>query len=164
MSNLTKLVGSSPRTPGWTYRSLPASPQSPYCPPPSETGFRPLFSASSATGFCPHHRPHICCVHVVGLLTRLTMTLAEPRNLAEVRCTVRSQHRVAAMPECTGTETLLPGETKIRVCVRFFGSSKSGFSTDSRVQRHGVDVVQGVGKTDVDAPRHQESSFHGLWP
>ena len=164
MGNLTKIVGSSPQTPGWTDRSLPASPRHPTVHLHPRQGFAPYSLPHQRPGFAPTIALAYVVVHVVGLLTRLTMTLAEPRNLAEVRCTVRSQHRVAAMPECTGTETLLPGETKIRVCVRFFGSSKSGFSTDSRVQRHGVDVVQGVGKTDVDAPRHQESSFHGLWP
>ena len=41
-----------------------------------------------------------------------------------------------------------------------FGDPQNpGFPTDSGVRRHGVDVVQGMGKTDVDAPQRQESSF-----
>ena len=160
MRNLTKLVGSSPPTPGWAYRSLPASPQSPGSPPLSATRLIPLFS-TSITGRVPirHHFVHFMrpCVRSVGLLTRLTMTLAEEQSLADVRVV----HREVPTLCCSDarmrrTEAPLPGETEIQVqfqvCVRFWGPSKSGVFTGSRVRPTGVDIVRGMGKTDLGAP------------
>ena len=109
---------------------------------------------SHSPSLCPYIRP---CVRSVGLLMRLTMTVAEPRNLADVRVV----HREVPTLCCSDarmrrTETLLPGETEIQVhfqvCVRFWGPSKSGVFTDSRVRPTGVGIDRGMGKTDLGAP------------